>query len=292
MSFLREKIHRSSHPFTKDFIEKRSFVGMGDESVVYRYTRDQKEHIVKEAKNRISLYLRLAGLPSHILRSPKLVRLRVNDYRKLKELLGERLVTTDYIIGHSTRDGKPTVYIHQPFIHGMTLLEFKKQAIEVDFSASPRQHMLQIVWAAKKACVEFGIPFDLNPQNILQEEDTKALFLIDTFPPTFIAQLIGIQPVGKTKKDASQEHSFIVAAKSQFLSCLLVRFAVITMLEEIEHWERRMQPSASEKARLDGAFSIHDARYQAQIQNIYERFASFPKWMQFTVNSLFSLFYG
>lgn len=234
-------------PFRTEIGEE---VGSGKESIVYMLG---SEYVAKEAR---------AWFPEEIInepdpetikaclqilhpRSEEYLKRTAQDYVQLKRIFGNMLLSSVFVRGYSGKDGEPINYIVQKRVIGKMLGELGDELYGRK-DESLRAQFLAIVWGAKKAFIEMGVPVDLGDRNVMREDSSGTVFFIDPASPSNIKKLIN----SKNEK-----------------AVLRARLYVRQRIEAIKKWVDELDVTQEERATLDKRFGITETMYQARIED-------------------------
>lgn len=108
------------------------------------------------------------------------------DYKFMKEIFGDLLPETQYIIGEPRKDNEQGYYILQQKINGKTWSEFSKgkpSQENQEFLMLHRNQLMDLIGGARKVLIESGATVDIWGDNLMVDENDKFV-LIDTGSPS------------------------------------------------------------------------------------------------------------
>jgi hypothetical protein len=109
-----------------------------------------------------------------------------NDYEAMKEIFGDLLADTQYIIGKPRGDNELGFYILQDKVKGSTWTEFSKGKDRNQNQESimqQREQLIELTGGARKALVELGATVDIWGANLMVDENENFV-LIDPGTPS------------------------------------------------------------------------------------------------------------
>ncbi len=130
----------------------------------------------KQAVQKLSEYF---NSREHFLNSGK-------DYKLMKEIFGDLLPETQYIIGEPREGNELGFYILQERINGKTWTEFtkgKSSQQNQEFMMQHRDQLINLIGGARKVLIETGASVDIWGDNIMVDENEKFV-LIDPGTPS------------------------------------------------------------------------------------------------------------
>ena len=229
---------------------------MSEKSLHYEYPKDVTEYIGKELKRGNDFIVFDAGKdwvakrPNFENISPKIQRelsqteyyeTLVTDTKKLTAIFGDNYEPAIFCPATDSRNFvllqkrfKPEQFVaHQ-------LLKRQLKGMEIDqYIEENREQFSSIVFAAKKALIEFGYPVDIQPANLVTE-DNKIIF-IETDCPTYRAHNL-FRFKDKAKKE----------------------------LERLELYEKLLNLTEDEKRKLNSKYGIENDKFEDARNKVLE----------------------
>jgi hypothetical protein len=232
-------------------------IGQGKESVVFSAKiNGQKDlWVLKHATDLVGIDAYFANLLypgiSQVNRRLLTSQIRKRDFDLMKRYLGENLLDTHFVIGHSQLDGEQTCIRVQRFIQGWSFSEIKKTGRKYLYDKYPeiKSQLEKIVWGSKKIFQEVGFPPDIKFDNIMLEAESRKLFFSDCGIPSF--------------------YNLILESKK----CTLLKLAAIykggiKKIGYLEKVESELDISHKQRSELDSRFGIDHANLDRRIANI------------------------
>lgn len=121
-----------------------------------------------------------------MLRSPERVKKMVNEQNRLENIINkENFAKTSFVYGKYREDEDPIYMPIHEYIPGETLGELigDEYLNSEEMVSKNAEQMKEVIWSVKKTFVEIGLPIDFHPGNIVKEEKTNRLVIIDTGMP-------------------------------------------------------------------------------------------------------------
>lgn len=178
------------------------------------------------------------------------------DQEAFIKVFGDSYVPLDYQY-MTGKDGERSFIALQKRVRGISvdkLIGTNEYPNERIFLTKNREQIADMLWGAKKMFVDFGTPFDFHAGNMMQEDETGKLLLIDVGSPTMTTRAI-----------FEEEHATdrIKVSKNLFRS--------YKRLERIERYEEILNLSQEEKDVLDEKYGINPDDYFKTKKAILDR---------------------
>lgn len=251
----------TNFPFAEKPEEK--VIGSGGDSLVHRMGSDW---VYKEVNPKNPA----GGLrsPGYIqsARSRETVLSKMEEQQRLLNIFGKKhFVESHYVYGENPQ-GEREYMLVQKFIKGRNLDELihgetpEYQSL-AELVEDKREQFKHIVWATKKAIIEFGVPLDFNLDNFMLEEDTGNIVLIDSGSPA------------KDFEDLSKPEVAINIPEERVRG-FLRRIGRIREIEELMHLTN------AEKTELDSNFGISTGTANELMQQMERKMEEMGKIKQ------------
>lgn len=184
------------------------------------------------------------------LRSVDRVEEMTLSQARLEEIFGTEHFARASFIYSKDQNGKEGYVLVQRLINGETLANLigTEYSNTQEMILKNREQFMDIVWGLKKSFIEFGVPIDFHPGNLIREDETGNLVIMDTGIPSEVYRVITDE--GATERAATAlEH-------------------VYKRMERIQKYENFLHLSAEEKRYLNEKYQITDDEYKDSISNI------------------------
>ena len=222
-------------------------VGTGWESQVKRLGPDW---VLKE----VNLYNntgkeRSQGMLDY-LRNPDRVKKMTFEQNKLEDIFGEDHFAKSQFVYGKDRNNKEGYMLMQKFIPGKVLGDLigTEYANTQEMISKNREQFKDIVWGLKKSFVEFGMPLDFHPGNLMKNDTTGNITIMDAGIPSEEYEFI--------KNDVTNERTPNAIDNAY------------KRLERISRYENFLQLTLEEKENLDKKYNISDEDYNKRVQDI------------------------
>lgn len=236
-------------PSVDDMTKKEKIIGTGWESQVKRLGPDW---VIKEVNPFNQRGEERSQEMLNHLRSPERVREIMDMQDRFGEIFGEEHFARSYFVYGKDQNGKEGYILVQKFIPGKTLsdmigTEYKDTQEMIE---NNREQFKEIVWGLKKSFIEFGVPLDFHPGNLIKNEKTGNIVIMDTGIP-------------------SQEFRAITSDESS--DRILNTFEnAYRRLERIGRYEKFLNLTEEEKMALNIKFGITDKKYENGVKDLDE----------------------
>ena len=254
---LSMNIEGGDIPFLNIQPEKER-IGKGYESIVFPLNEDWVLKRINRFENdgspkspdRIRYFNDLHASPEFQEEQDKLEKIFGKDY----------FYKTTYIKGNNEK-GDLEWFGIQKRVHGetlKTLVSDREKRIyrnQEEMVFKNREDMSEIIWGMKKAFIELGSPIDFHSQNLMRDERTGKVVIIDTGNPSQEARYIF-------------EESFHHGTKGRLEHSLESSYGRLHLLKE---YERYLKLSQEEIDNLDKKYGINDELYNSQVRKLDER---------------------
>ena len=184
------------------------------------------------------------------LRNPERVRAIMDDQDKISKIFGEEHFARSYFIYGKDQNGKEGYILVQKFIPGKALSEM----IGVDYKNTDeminenREQFKDIVWGLKKSFIEFGVPIYFHPGNLIKNEKTGKIVIMDTGIPS--------REFRTVMSDERTEKAFNIFENAY------------KRLDRMNRYERLLKLTEEEKLELDNKYDITDKQYNDRLENL------------------------
>ncbi|MBI2414532.1 hypothetical protein HYV31_01640 [candidate division WWE3 bacterium] len=184
------------------------------------------------------------------LRNPDRVKKMQSDQNKLETIFGKEHFARSYFVLGKDQHDKEGYMLVQKFIPGKVLGELigTEYVNTQEMVSKNREQFMDIVWGVKKSFIEFGVPLDFHPGNVIRSDTTGNLIIMDAGFPSEEDEVIKIHLVTKRTQDAFKNS--------------------YERLERISRYEKFLQLTPEEKDILDKKYNITDLDYQKRLQDI------------------------
>lgn len=227
---------KSDMPFAHDQGEE---IGSGYESIVRALGKDW---VIKEVNPTDEQGEPLRQEYLDWARSPERSHRFTEEQRKLEEIFGLEHFARSYFVLGEDEEGNKGYIIIQRRVDGRTaeslIGDVYKTKRELVFQN--RDEFMEIVWGAKKAFIEFGVPPDLHLGNLVREDKTGRMVMVDPGSP--------------------REEHIIVFGISTPRTQDAIGFAY-RRLEQLSRLEGYLRLSAQERHGLDTEYGIAHEQY-------------------------------
>jgi hypothetical protein len=222
----------------KEFFGGEEFGG-GVESKVRKWGDN---FVLKEAKSPEENNLPIA------INTKEYLQQKETDYKELKNIFGDYLLDTEFFLAPSKNDPEKIVsYAAQRKIEGKTLSALREEQEKYLNDPAFRNQIKSIIWLTKKAFLERGLLIDLYAPNIMREEKSGRLFVVDPGSPTLVQEFLE-SPQGDVRERAQKYFR--------------------DKIETINRWEALLKLSEEEKEELNKEFGIDEKIYKEKIEQI------------------------
>ncbi len=231
----------------KNLPRKGDIIGTGWESIV---TKVDDNWVIKEINPNDPQGKKRSQEAIDYLGNPKRVKDIVRDQKKIGKIFGEEHFAKSYFRYEKDQSGKRSCIIIQRFIPGKVLSEM----IGTDYRNTNemieknREQFKDIIWGLKKTFIEFGVPLDFHPGNLIKNEKTGNIVIMDT----------GI-PSREFKTINSNENSDRVF--NTFKNAY-------ERLDRMIRYERLLNLTEEEKSDLNIKYGITDKQYNDRLENL------------------------
>ncbi|RJR26826.1 hypothetical protein C4561_03540 [candidate division WWE3 bacterium] len=108
-----------------------------------------------------------------------------HEQQRLQQIFGEEHFERMYFIKTADEKGEEIFLMIQKRVHGANLNAYiKREDITTEqFIKENREQLMELAWGAKKAFIEFGMPLDFHIGNMIREEATGNIKIVDTGEP-------------------------------------------------------------------------------------------------------------
>jgi hypothetical protein len=184
------------------------------------------------------------------LGNPKRIKDIVRDQKKIGKIFGEEHFAKSYFRYEKDQSGKRSYIIVQRFIPGKVLSEM----IGTDYKNTNemieknREQFKDIVWGLKKTFIEFGVPLDFHPGNLIKNEKTGNIVIMDTGIPSREFKTIN--------SDGNPDRVFNTFKNAY------------ERLDRMSRYERLLNITEEEKSDLDIKYGITDKQYNDRLENL------------------------
>ena len=186
------------------------------------------------------------------LRNPERVKEIMGIQDKFGEIFGEEHFARSYFVYGKDQNAKEGYILVQKFIPGKALsdmigTEYKDTQEMIE---NNREQFKEIVWGLKKSLIEFGVPLDFHPGNLIKNEKTGNIVIMDTGIP-------------------SQEFRAITSDENS--DRILNTFEnAYRRLERMDRYEKFLNLTEEEKISLNKKYDITEEKYESSIRNLDE----------------------
>jgi len=190
-------------------------LGQGAESIVRKYG---DHYVIKEiqttdkegkSKNPTELTIR---------KSSEFINSLRQDQDRLLAIYDDQLLETQFITGLDDQENE-TQYRLQERINGRNASEEMKEIGKNNFREKHRKELLRLLYATKKATVELGMPIDMHGDNIVVENESEKLKIIDFGAPTMTLQKLkdypDVERRNKSYKHTAKIYSQLIAFEEE-----------------------------------------------------------------------------
>ncbi len=186
------------------------------------------------------------------LRNPERVKEIMGIQDKFGEIFGEEHFARSYFVYGKDQNGKEGYILVQKFIPGKVLSEIigTEYKDTQEMVEKNREQFKDIVWGLKKSFIEFGVPLDFHPGNLIKNEKTGNIMIMDTGIPTQEFRAI-----------SSDENS------DRILNTFENAYR---RLERMDRYEKFLNLTKEEKTELNNKYSITDEKYKNSVKNLDE----------------------
>jgi hypothetical protein len=222
-------------------------IGKGWESIVKQLGPDW---VIKEA-NPFNLQGKERSQEMlDFLREPERVKEMTETQVKLEEIFGKEHFARSFFVYGRDQNGKEGYMLVQRLIQGRTLADLigTEYTDTQDMISKNREQFMDIVWGLKKSFIEFGVPLDFHPGNLMRDEKSGNIVITDTGIP--IEEYRILTDVEITKRTANiLENAY-------------------GRMEKISWYEELLQLTDEEKKSLNEKYSITDELLEQKVRNI------------------------
>lgn len=184
------------------------------------------------------------------LRGPERIQKTMKDQNKLEQIFGDEHFVKNYYIYGKDLKGEEGYIVVQKLVPGKSLSSLigTEYSDTRDMVSKNREEIKEILWGLKKAFIEFGVPIDFHPGNLIKNEKTGNLVIIDTGIP-------------------SDEYRVITDSKVTERTVNTMENAY-TRLTRMRRYEEYLHLNEEEKDSLDKKFNISDDSYRKRVEEI------------------------
>ncbi len=184
------------------------------------------------------------------LTSPERIHKIMKDQQRLEDIFGEERFKKNYYINGKDPEGNDGYMTVQEFVPGKSLSSLigTEYLDTKDMVSKNREEIKEIIWGLKKAFIEFGVPIDFHPGNLIKNEKTGNLVIIDTGIP-------------------SDEYRVITDSKVTERTVNTMENAY-TRLTRMRRYEEYLNLTKDEKNELDIKFNVSDDSYRKRVEEI------------------------
>jgi hypothetical protein len=226
---------------------KEKIIGKGWESQVKSLGPDW---VIKEVNPNSSTDKPRSQEMLDFLRNPDRVKKMQSDQNKLEGIFGVSHFARSHFVYGKDQNDKEGYMLVQKFIPGKILGDL----IGTDYVNTQemilknRDQFMDIIWGIKKSFVEFGVPLDFHPGNVMKNDTTGNLVIMDAGFPSEEYDVIKDDIVTERTQNAFKNS--------------------YERLERISRYEELLQLTLEEKEKLDKKYNINDENYKKRIQDI------------------------
>ena len=232
---------------------EEKIIGSGWESIVKKLGPNW---VIKEVNS-----LDLMGNPKKSeaierARDPQSISEKVKEQSRLEEIFSEEyFLKSHYVLGKNPQ-GKEEYMLVQKFIKGKTIDELisgdtREYASLGDLVLKNREQFKKIIWATKKAFLEFGAPLDFHTKNFMRNDITGKFVLIDSGEPSQDNKLF-----------SNSETS--INLPQEMVEGLFKR---VNRINEIEEY---LKLSEEERIKLDEEYNVSKEKIDEKIKQMQE----------------------
>jgi len=221
-------------------------IGIGRESVVKELGPDW---VIKEVNPLNENGEKRSEGHMEWFRSPERVKSLSREQEKLEEIFGKDHFLRAHFVYGKDAEGKEGYMMVQKRIEGDTMRDLvgEEYSSTKEMIEQNREEYMEIVWGAKKAFIELGVPIDFHDGNMVKEASTGNIVLIDSGFP-------------------SEEGSFVFSGEGRRANNALTR--AYQRVDRIKEYEGFLGLGQREVEELNQKYGIDVEAFEGQTSKL------------------------